>query len=138
SAESSAQSSSAESSAQSSSAESSAQSSSAESSAQSSSAESSAQSSSAESSAQSSSSVPQSSSVPSSHGNNGVKPSTAGKHEKTIIPQHDNNSDKSNANHDRLPQTGDQTHENVLVAIGTALIAMALGLVFFTSRRRRK
>ncbi|CAI2657540.1 hypothetical protein AKUH3B110M_14100 [Apilactobacillus kunkeei] len=138
SAESSAQSSSAESSAQSSSAESSAQSSSAESSAQSSSAESSAQSSSAESSAQSSSSVPQSSSVPSSHGNNGGKPSTADKHEKTIIPQHENNSTKSNANHERLPQTGDQTHENILVAIGAALIAMAVGLFMVAMRRKRK
>ncbi|CAI2695146.1 hypothetical protein AKUA2103_13800 [Apilactobacillus kunkeei] len=132
------QSSSAESSAQSSSAESSAQSSSAESSAQSSSAESSAQSSSAESSAQSSSSVPQSSSVPSSHGNNGGKPSTADKHEKTIIPQHENNSTKSNANHERLPQTGDQTHENILVAIGAALIAMAVGLFMVAMRRKRK
>ncbi|CAI2667480.1 hypothetical protein AKUH4B204J_14700 [Apilactobacillus kunkeei] len=138
SAESSAQSSSAESSAQSSSAESSAQSSSAESSAQSSSAESSAQSSSAESSAQSSSSVPQSSSVPSSHGNNGGKPSTADKHEKTTIPQHENNSTKSNANHERLPQTGDQTHENILVAIGAALIAMAVGLFMVAMRRKRK
>ncbi|TMT01726.1 LPXTG cell wall anchor domain-containing protein [Apilactobacillus kunkeei] len=138
SAESSAQSSSAESSAQSSSAESSAQSSSAESSAQSSSAESSAQSSSAESSAQSSSSVPQSSSVPSSHGNNGGKPATSDKHEKTITPQHENNSTKSNANHERLPQTGDQTHENILVAIGAALIAMAVGLFMVAMRRKRK
>ncbi|MCK8619851.1 LPXTG cell wall anchor domain-containing protein [Apilactobacillus kunkeei] len=128
SAESSAQSSSAESSAQSSSAESSSQSSSAESSAQSSSAESSAQSSSAESSAQSNSAESSASShvvVPStssaSHGNNDISASTAA------------NKDKK-----RLPQTGDQTHENTLVAIGTALIAMALGLVFFASRRRRK
>ncbi|MGQ2282975.1 mucin-binding protein [Apilactobacillus kunkeei] len=138
SAESSAQSSSAESSAQSSSAESSAQSSSAESSAQSSSAESSAQSSSAESSAQSSSSVPQSSSVPSSHGNNDGKPATSDKHEKIIAPQHENNSAKSNANHERLPQTGDQTHENILVAIGAALIAMAVGLFMVAMRRKRK
>ncbi|WP_326865642.1 LPXTG cell wall anchor domain-containing protein [Apilactobacillus kunkeei] len=128
SAESSAQSSSAENSAQSSSAESSAQSSSAEISAQSSSAESSAQSSSAESSAQSSSAESSASShvvVPStssaSHGNNDISASTA-----------------ANKDTKRLPQTGDQTHENALVAIGTALIAMALGLVFFASRRRRK
>ncbi|CAI2666903.1 hypothetical protein AKUH3B204M_14000 [Apilactobacillus kunkeei] len=150
---SSAQSSSAESSsAQSSSAESSsAQSSSAESSsAQSSSAESSsAQSSSAVSSnAQSSASshvvVPSSSS---SHGNNNGNPSTD-KHEISTpnTENHKNNGvtpsveNNTSANNDakRLPQTGDQTHENVLVAIGTALIAMALGLVFFGSRRRRK
>ena len=148
SAESSAQSSSAESSAQSSSAESSAQSSSAESSAQSSSAESSAQSSSAESSAQSSSAESSASShviVPSSsssHGNNNGNPS-ADKHE-TSTPtagKHKNNSgsaSEGNKEVSRLPQTGDQTHENILVAVGTALIAMALGLVFFGSRRRRK
>ncbi|CAI2667691.1 hypothetical protein AKUH4B202J_14090 [Apilactobacillus kunkeei] len=141
SAESSAQSSSAESSAQSSSAESSAQSSaqssSAESSAQSSSAESSAQSSSAESSAQSSSAESSASShvvVPStsssSHGNNDGNPA---------IDKHDTSaSTAANKDTKRLPQTGDQTHENALVAIGTALIAMALGLVFFASRRRRK
>lgn len=148
-AESSVTSSSAESSAQSSNAESSAQSSSAESSAHSSSAESSAQSSSAESSAQSSSAsshvvVPSSSS---SHGNNNGNPSTD-KHEISTpnTENHKNNGvtpsveNNTSANNDakRLPQTGDQTHENVLVAIGTALIAMALGLVFFGSRRRRK
>ena len=148
SAESSAQSSSAESSAQSSSAESSAQSSSAESSAQSSSAESSAQSSSAESSAQSSSAESSASShvvVPSSsssHGNNNGNPSadkhetstpTAGKHKSNSGSASEGNKEVS-----RLPQTGDQTHENILVAVGTALIAMALGLVFFGSRRRRK
>ncbi|CAI2669263.1 hypothetical protein AKUH3B111A_14550 [Apilactobacillus kunkeei] len=128
SAESSAQSSSAESSAQSSSAESSAQSSSAESSAQSSSAESSAQSSSAESSASSHVVVPSTSS--SSHGNNDGNPA---------IDKHDTSaSTAANKDTKRLPQTGDQTHENALVAIGTALIAMALGLVFFASRRRRK
>ncbi|WP_220729148.1 mucin-binding protein [Apilactobacillus zhangqiuensis] len=148
SAESSAQSSSAESSAQSSSAQSSAQSSSAESSAQSSSAQSSAQSSSAESSAQSSSAESSASShvvVPSSsssHGNNNGNPS-ADKHE-TSTPtagKHKNNSgsaSEGNKEVSRLPQTGDQTHENILVAVGTALIAMALGLVFFGSRRRRK
>ncbi|ALJ31291.1 hypothetical protein APS55_03165 [Apilactobacillus kunkeei] len=148
SAESSAQSSSAQSSVQSSSAESSAQSSSAESSAQSSSAESSAQSSSAQSSAQSSSAESSASShvvVPSSsssHGNNNGNPS-ADKHE-TSTPtagKHKNNSgsaSEGNKEVSRLPQTGDQTHENILVAVGTALIAMALGLVFFGSRRRRK
>ncbi|KOY71749.1 LPXTG cell wall anchor domain-containing protein [Apilactobacillus kunkeei] len=128
SAESSAQSSSAESSAQSSSAESSAQSSSAESSAQSSSAESSAQSSSAESSASSHVVVPRTSS--SSHGNNDGNPA---------IDKNDTSvSTAANKDTKRLPQTGDQTHENALVAIGTALIAIALGLVFFASRRRRK
>ena len=144
SAESSAQSSNAESSAQSSSAESSAHSSSVESSAHSSSAESSAQSSSAQSSSSSHVVVPSSSS---SHGSNNGNPSTD-KHEIStpntenhknngVTPSVENNV-SANKNVNRLPQTGDQTHENVLVAVGTALIAMALGLVFFGSRRRRK
>ncbi|CAI2661482.1 hypothetical protein AKUH3B203M04_03980 [Apilactobacillus kunkeei] len=146
-ASSSADSSSAESSSQSSSAQSSsAESSSAQSSsAQSSSAESSsAQSSSAQSSASSHVVVPSSSS---SHGNNNGNPSTD-KHEISTpnTENHKNNGvtpsveNNTSANNDakRLPQTGDQTHENVLVAIGTALIAMALGLVFFGSRRIRK
>ncbi|KOY75953.1 hypothetical protein RZ71_03820 [Apilactobacillus kunkeei] len=134
-----------------SSAESSAQSSSAisstESSAQSSSAESSAQSS-TESSAASSAS----SSVPASHGNNGGTPqsslessahSSSASSAQSSAPSsansgHGNNAGKPSNDQKRLPQTGDQIHENILVAIGMALIAMALGLVAMAKRRKQK
>ncbi|KOY75954.1 Collagen adhesin [Apilactobacillus kunkeei] len=132
SAESSAQSSSAESLTESSKAESSAQSSKAESSAESSKAESSAASSSAESSAQSSSA--QSSSASSSASENTFVTNHESKHEENKSSQQS----VSNNDAKRLPQTGDQTHENAIIAIGTSLIAMALGLAFFASRRRRK
>ncbi|MGQ2282976.1 mucin-binding protein [Apilactobacillus kunkeei] len=66
----------------------------------------------------------------SSHGNNDGN-QAIDKHDTTA-------STATNKDTKRLPQTGDQTHENALVAIGTALIAMALGLVFFASRRKRK
>ncbi|MCX8743571.1 LPXTG cell wall anchor domain-containing protein [Lactobacillus sp. B3795] len=164
SAESSAQSSSAQSSAHSSSAESSAQSSDAQSSAQSSSAQSSAHSSSAESSAQSSSaqSSAQSSSVGSSASNHVVVPGSSShdnhngnpdtdKNETSTqseeshknnavnpLVEHKGNTNPVNKDANRLPQTGDQTHENVVVAVGTALISIALGLAFFASRRKRK
>lgn len=159
--------SSAESSAQSSSAESSAVSST-ESSAQSSSAQSSAQSSTESSAASSaSSSVPEShgnnggtpqssveSSAPSSsasssqsfapssatpeHVNNAGKPSND-HHDTPVVPTHVNNAGHPSSNDQkRLPQTGDQTHENILVAIGMALVAMALGLFFMATRRKRK
>ncbi|MFY1049897.1 lectin-like domain-containing protein [Apilactobacillus sp. 1-1-2] len=155
SAESSAQSSDAQSSAQSSSAQSSAQGSSAESSSQSSSAGSSANSSSAESSAQSSSVGSSASNhvvVPgsSSHDNHNGNPDTDKNETSTQSEEsHKNNAVNPSAEHkgttnpvnkdaNRLPQTGDQTHENVVVAVGTALISIALGLAFFASRRKRK
>ncbi|MBC6388799.1 LPXTG cell wall anchor domain-containing protein [Lactobacillus kunkeei] len=111
-------------------------------------ASSSADSSSAESSASSHVVVPNSSTP--SHGNNNGKPA-ADKHEASTptVENHKNNggtlsvenkatNTSANKEANRLLQTGDQTHENILVAIGAALIAMALGLVFFGSRRRRK
>ncbi|KPN79551.1 LPXTG cell wall anchor domain-containing protein [Apilactobacillus kunkeei] len=155
SAQSSAQSSDAQSSAQSSSAQSSVQSSSAESSANSSSAQSSAHSNSAESSAQSSNAGSSASNnvvVPgsSSHDNHNGNPDTDKNETSTQSEEsHKNNAVNPSAEHkgttnpvnkdaNRLPQTGDQTHENVVVAVGTALISIALGLAFFASRKKRK
>lgn len=97
--------------------------------------------SSAQSSAPSSASSGQSSapsSANSGHGNNAGKPSN-NHHVTQVVPSHGNNAGKPSSNDQkRLPQTGDQTHENILVAIGMSLIAMALGLFFMVSRRKRK
>ncbi|CAI2661540.1 hypothetical protein AKUH3B203M04_03990 [Apilactobacillus kunkeei] len=98
--------------------------------------------SSVESSAHSSSASSAQSSTPSSanseHGNNAGKPSN-NHHVTQVVPSHGNNAGKPSSNDQkRLPQTGDQTHENILVAIGMSLIAMALGLFFMVSRRKRK
>ncbi|MCX8743569.1 DUF1542 domain-containing protein [Lactobacillus sp. B3795] len=138
SAQSSAESSKAESSAQSS-AQSSAEHSSAASSAQSStehsSAQSSAESSKAASSAQSSA---ENSSAQSSAESSKAASSSASTHETRHHESNASNSLANNKDAKRLPQTGDQTHENVLVAVGTILIALALGLAFVASRRRRK
>ncbi|WP_414827132.1 lectin-like domain-containing protein [Apilactobacillus kunkeei] len=143
SAQSSAESSKAENSAQSSAENSSAQSlsasSSAESSAESSKAASSAQSSTESSSAQSSAeSSKAASSAQSSAENSSAQNSSASTHETRHHESNASNSLANNKDAKRLPQTGDQTHENVLVAVGTSLIALALGLAFVASRRRRK
>lgn len=93
--------------------------------------------SSAESSAQSSSASSAQSSASSSHGNNTGKPSND-HHVTPVVPTHGNNAGKPSNDQKRLPQTGDQTNENILVTIGMALIAMALGLFFMVTRRKRK
>ncbi|WP_054608563.1 lectin-like domain-containing protein [Apilactobacillus kunkeei] len=135
SAQSSTENSSAQSSAESSKAASSAHSSTESSSAQSSAESSKAESSSAQSSAESSKAE---SSAQSSAENSSAESSSASTHETRHHESNASNSLVNNKDAKRLPQTGDQTHENVLVAVGTSLIALALGLAFVASRRRRK